>query len=82
MAHAYVWLVVLKQDAGGVACIIIVLVMPHGPQKSSEANAAKDQRDRDQDHEHIHLAYLMRCEFSKTVMDEIDIASAAASGVA
>ena len=47
-----------------------------------EAQSAKDQRNRYKIGEDIHFSLPRRSAFSDTVIDELDIASAAISGVA
>lgn len=75
-------LVIVEQDARGIALFIIVLIRADGPDETDEAKRAQDKRDRDENDEDVHLENLMRWALSRTVIEEADIARAAANGVA
>ena len=69
------------QDAAGVALRIVELVGPHGPKERRKPGTAKNQAGGNQDGKDLHI-YLSRRAFRVTVIDDSDIARAAASGVA
>ena len=71
---------IVAQDSGGIAVLVLVLPVPHRPQKETQSETAKCQRDRDQKHQNIHDR--SRIAFSVTVIEDRDIAKAARSGVA
>jgi len=72
---------VVQQNPRGIAFVVIILVRPDRPQKRDQPDSAQNQRYRNQDYQYIHHIHLIRWAFSKTVIDEIDMDSAAASGV-
>lgn len=64
-----------------VAFGIIKLFPFQGPEKRNQPYPAKDKRNRDKEDQDIHLRCNLKA-FSDTVIDEADIANAAAKGVA
>lgn len=74
---------VRPQNPRRIAIGIIELMGPHRPKEERQSQPTQKQRDRDQKHQNIHIApYFSRSAFSVTVIDDSDIAKAAASGVA
>src|SRR5579871_3779437 len=75
--------VVVEQDAGGVARRVVVLAAPHRPPKGAEADQCDQQRQRgeDEDDGHLRPAQVMRSAFSITASDEADMAMAATNGL-
>ena len=68
--------------AGGIGASVAAALAEAGARVvvlDREAEAAEDQRDRDQVGEDGHALPFRRRAFSETVMDEVDIASAAIS---
>ena len=76
--------VILAQDAVAVAFRIVELPVPQRPEERCKTKAAQEQRYRDEVDKHLHRRspYFSRSAFSVTVSDDVDIASAAMSGVA
>lgn len=72
---------ILCQDTVRVTFGVVELPGFHRPQKGGKADAAKKQRDGNEDAKDFHR-YFNRNAFSETVMDDSDMANAAASGVA
>lgn len=64
-----------------VALRVVVLPRPKRPEKRHKANPAQKQRRRNEDGQDFH-GYFNRRALSETVIEESDIASAAARGVA
>ncbi len=73
---------VCPQDALRIPVRVVVLSVSHGPEKRGEPHSAKEQRDRDQKGEDFHRDYRRRRALSETIIDEVDIAIAAESGLA
>jgi len=74
---------VFRQDAVRVAFRVVELPVLHRPDEGKKADEAQKQRDGDQDAKDFHrFPYFSRSAFIETVIEESDIASAAASGVA
>lgn len=71
---------ILCQNPVGIALRIIKLTGFHRPKERNQTNAAKEQRNRDQDRQDFH--HFSLSALTDTVIDEIDMASAAAKGVA
>lgn len=71
---------VLDQDSVRVAFGVVELFRAHCPEESGEADAPQKQRNRDEDGQDFH--YFNRIALRETVIDDNDMASAAASGVA
>lgn len=72
---------ILRKYAVGVALGIVKLPRAHCPEKRQQTDETQQQRNRDQDGQDIH-GYFRRRALSETVIDDSDIAAAAASGVA
>jgi len=72
---------VLVQDAVRVALWVVILFRFQRPDEGHKPDAAEKQRNRNERAEDIHR-YFSRRALSETVIDDSDIASAAASGVA
>jgi len=70
----------LGQDAVGVTLRIVKLPRPHRPEERRQTDTAQNQRYWNEDRQNFH--YFNRMAFSDTVIDDKDMASAAASGVA
>ena len=70
--------ITFQQNARGVAFKIIVLTMAQRPQAGRKPCSAKADRDRYQDNQDVHR----RTAFRTTKMEEVDITTAAISGVA
>ena len=68
------------EDAAAVAFRVFELARLERPEEGREADAAERERHRDEPDEHLHQR--TRSALSDTVIDESDIAAAAASGVA
>lgn len=74
--------IILQQDPGGIACRVIILIRPERPNKSKQRPKTKDQRTGHKDHKYVHgIAFVLRA-FRVTVIELLDIARAAISGVA
>jgi hypothetical protein len=75
--------VVVQQDTPRRPIQIVILIGPQAPQEGEEAKTAKGKGHRYQDGEDVHdLAFRdTRKALSNTVMEEVDIAMAAKSGV-
>ena len=71
---------ILGQYPAGIALRIIKLPRPHCPDKGGKSDAAQNQRHRYQNGQDLHQRNLKA--FSDTVIDDSDIARAAANGVA
>ena len=69
------------QDAVGIALRIIELAVPHGPDEGDKANSPQKQRNRYENAEDRHDYFSLRA-LSETVIEDKDIANAAARGVA
>ena len=69
-----------------VAFGVIELFRLHRPEEGHQTHAAQKQRHRDQECKNLHLRqppdHFKRMAFRDTVIDDSDIASAAARGVA
>jgi hypothetical protein len=72
----------IAEDTPRVTFGIIILVRPHRVDKRHKANPAQKQGNRYEIGQNFHINYLRRRAFRDTVMDEVDIANAAISGVA
>ena len=68
------------QNPIGIARRIIKLPRLHGPDKGSKPDATQQQRYRYQDRQNLH--HFTRNALSDTVIEDKDIAAAAARGVA
>lgn len=76
---------VLGQDAVGVAFRVVELAGAHGPDEGGEADGSEEEGDGDQDDKDFHWRgrpYFSRMAFRETVIEDKDIAKAAARGVA
>ena len=75
---------VRRKHALRIALRIVVLAVPQRPDESGESEKPEPQRHRDEQgkHQHGRTSYFRRSAFSDTVRDEVDMASAAMSGVA
>ena len=73
---------IIHQDARRIPFRVPVLARPDCPDEGGKTKATEDQRYGDQEGENIHRADLTRRAFNSTVMEEVDIAKAASSGVA
>jgi hypothetical protein len=71
--------VVVAQDARGVALGVVVLPVAKGPEERAQPEQAEPERDRDEDGEDGHLSL---SALSETQIDDVDIASAAMIGLA
>lgn len=60
---------------------VIILPRPQRPEEGQQPDTPQKQRGRDQDRQDFHR-YFNRKALSETVIDDNDIASAAARGVA
>ena len=74
--------VVVQQDPRCIAFGVAILFAAQGPDERGQAQTAKDQGYWDQDDKNVHHTLLTRKAFSRTVIDDDDIASAANKGVA
>lgn len=72
---------ILCQDTVRVTFRVVELPGFHRPQKGGKADTAKKQGNGNEDAKDFHGHFNLRA-FSETVMDDSDMASAAASGVA
>ncbi len=72
---------VLCQDTVGVTFGVIKLPRLHRPDEGGKADAPKEKRNRDKDAKDFH-GHFNRRAFSETVMEDRDMAKAAARGVA
>ena len=72
--------VIPGQDARAVAVGVVILVAFQRPDEGDESEQTQKQGHRYQQDKHVPRRSLMA--FSVTRIDEVDIASAAASGVA
>jgi len=72
---------VLVQDSVRVALRVVILFRFQRPDEGHEPDPAEEQRNGNEGAKDIHR-YFSRSAFSETVIDDSDIASAAASGVA
>ena len=70
---------VFGEDAAGVALRVIILAVFQRPEECGQPDRAQKQRHRNKDAQDRHFS---RSAFSDTVIDDSDMASAAASGVA
>lgn len=76
------------QDAGGCTVGVVKLAGFDGPKEKRQPKAAQQQRNWDKVDKDVHMRpiskcpYFSRSAFSETVIDDSDIARAAASGVA
>lgn len=73
--------VILGQDPVGITFGVVELTRLHRPDECGKPDTAKEKRSRDQDAKDFHV-YFNRNAFSETVIDDSDMARAAASGVA
>lgn len=74
---------ILAQDAVAVAFGVFELPRPQCPKEGQQTKPAKNKRYWDQDGEHFHgEPYFSLRALSVTVSEEVDMASAAISGVA
>lgn len=74
---------VVEKNACGVSFRVVILLALKTPNEGSEPQRSKDQRDWYQNGKNIHSGlHRTRNAFNITVIDEVDIASAANSGVA
>lgn len=78
--------VIVEQDALCRALEIVILPAPQRPEKTGEPEKAEDKGGGHEENEDIHLLpfalpRFSRSEFSVTVIEELDIATAATSGV-
>ena len=72
----------VREDPLGIAFGVLELVVFDRPEKSKKADAAQYERDRYKNRKNIHFIRPIRMEFSDTVIELADMASAAISGVA
>lgn len=77
---------IVEQDALRRAFKIVILAAPERPEKTGETEKSENKRGRHEEDEDIHLASFLppkfsRSELSVTVIEELDIATAATSGV-
>src|SRR3569623_1593398 len=74
---------IVEQDA--LRCAVHVFVLPRfqRPEEGREAEPAHAKRDRDEEEQDVHcsLAFPRRSAFRITMIDELDMATAAISGV-
>ena len=73
--------VLLKEDTRGIAVKILVLPGPQRPDEASQCPETKKQRAGHEDDQNVH-ARIPRMELTITVTELVDMAIAAASGVA
>lgn len=78
--------VIVEQDAFRRALEVVILAAPQRPEKPGEPEKTEDKGGGDEKDEDIHLLPFVlprfsRSEFSVTVIEELDIATAATSGV-
>lgn len=78
--------VIVEQDALGRAFEVVILAAAQRPEKSGEPEKPEDKGGGHEEDEDIHrlpfaLPRFSRSEFSVTVIEELDIATAATSGV-
>ena len=72
----------IGKDPLSITLGVLELVVFDRPEKSKQADAAQNERDRYKNRKNIHFIRPIRMEFSDTVIELADIASAAINGVA
>lgn len=77
---------VFEKNPACIALRVVKLLCPHRPEEGGKANPAQEQRHGDEDGEDLHLLqppnHFSLMALRETVIDDSDIARAAAKGVA
>ncbi len=72
----------VEEDADGSALGVVELSGAQGPMKAKQAGETQAQRNRDEEGYAVHAAILRsRSALATTMIDEVDMAIAATSGV-
>lgn len=73
---------VVAEDAAAVPLRIVILATAQGIEKTRKANATQNQRNGYQISQDVHRGPRKRSAFNETVIEDVDMASAAINGVA